>query len=311
MSRNLPPKKRARLGSMDCSDSEDEPGVDRSQRNRERNKEHARKTRLRKKEQLEGLKQRIGELEDEGNRLKAGIRECSVASILVGLSSRGESHPSGSSRGLVGNSDQSGPSHSFGESLNGKRKRFLSLDGEDPMPVQPMELKIRGQVTFVGGPQQDGRVQINWKTGMFVDESGMRQQLSKKELEELRRERNRLHAKMTRDRKKAYISSIKRVIARLEEENDQLRTTLEQSRALVPPDDEVFAQGQGPALESEADGSDSDGGLNVDQKTPPLVVTPALEPQAPMEPPSPMTVLKQSKDSLSFLSSSRAFYAIG
>jgi len=115
---------------------------------------------------------------------------------------------------------------------------------------------------------------------------------------------------MTRDRKKAFISSIKRVIAKLEEENDQLRTTLEQSRALAPPDD-VFTQCQGPALESEADGSDSDGGLDVDQKAPPLVVTPALEPQAPMEPPSPMTVLKQSKDSLSFLSSSRAFYAIG
>ena len=109
---------------------------------------------------------------------------------------------------------------------------------------------------------------------------------------------------MTRDRKKAYISSIKRVIAKLEEENEQLRTTLEQSRALAPTDD-VFTQGQGAALESEADGSDSD------QKAPPLVVTPALEPQAPMEPPSPMTVLKQSKDSLSFLSSSRAFYTIG
>ena len=46
-----------------------------------------------------------------------------------------------------------------------------------------------------------------------------------------RRERNRMHAKMTRDRKKCFIASLKRVISKLEDENQQLRETLEQSRA--------------------------------------------------------------------------------
>lgn len=40
-----------------------------------------------------------------------------------------------------------------------------------------------------------------------------------------------MHAKMTRDRKKAFIASLKRVIAKLEDENKQLRETLERARA--------------------------------------------------------------------------------
>jgi hypothetical protein len=41
-----------------------------------------------------------------------------------------------------------------------------------------------------------------------------------------------MHAKMTRDRKKCYIASIKRVITKLEEQNQHLRDTLEKSQAL-------------------------------------------------------------------------------
>ena len=41
-----------------------------------------------------------------------------------------------------------------------------------------------------------------------------------------------MHAKMTRDRKKCYIASIKRVITKLEDQNQHLRETLEKSKAL-------------------------------------------------------------------------------
>lgn len=41
-----------------------------------------------------------------------------------------------------------------------------------------------------------------------------------------------MHAKMTRDRKKCYIASIKRVITKLEEQNQHLRDTLDKSQAL-------------------------------------------------------------------------------
>ena len=147
---------------------------------RERNKEHARKTRLRKKEQLQSLKSRVNELEEEGRRLKQQIEACSVASILVGLSS-------GSSTGQEGMSGaDSSATQNYGETLSGgKRKRFLSLDGEEPSPP-PMELNIKGHITLVGGPAGEGKTQINWKTGVYFDDQGQRHQLTKKELEELR-----------------------------------------------------------------------------------------------------------------------------
>ena len=149
---------------------------------RERNKEHARKTRLRKKEQLQALKSRVSELEEEGRRLKQQIEDCSVASILVGLSH-------GSSTGQEDNMSgaaSSSQTKNYGETLSGgKRKRFLSLDGEEPSPP-PMELNIKGHITLVGGPAGDGKTQINWKTGVYYDDQGQRHQLTKKELEELR-----------------------------------------------------------------------------------------------------------------------------
>jgi len=55
-----------------------------------------------------------------------------------------------------------------------------------------------------------------------------------------RRERNRMHAKMTRDRKKCYIASIKRVISKLEEQNQHLRDTLDKSQALSANAEEII-----------------------------------------------------------------------
>lgn len=223
-------------GSFDASDPEEDYDQ-RRHRNRERNREHARKTRVRKKVQLQSLKERVNELEEEGMRLKQSIQECSVASILLGLSSG----TAAAAAGGTGEQDEalsgvtSSPKSNFGACLaGGKRKRFLSLDGEDPTPP-PMELNIKGQITLVGGPGNEGKTNINWKTGVYVDDKGKRQQLTKSELETLRRERNRMHAKMTRDRKKCFIASLKRVISKLEEENRQLRETLERSHADESP----------------------------------------------------------------------------
>lgn len=41
-----------------------------------------------------------------------------------------------------------------------------------------MELNIKGQVTLVGGPGHNGKTQMNWKTGVYFDEEGKRQQLT-------------------------------------------------------------------------------------------------------------------------------------
>jgi len=43
----------------------------------------------------------------------------------------------------------------------------------------------------------------------------------------MRRERNRVHAKMTRDRKKVYIETLSSAVSELEAENGQVRRALE------------------------------------------------------------------------------------
>ena len=45
-------------------------------------------------------------------------------------------------------------------------------------------------------------------------------------LYKIRRERNRMHAKMTRDRKKCFIATIEKTIADLENENNSMRSLL-------------------------------------------------------------------------------------
>ena len=149
----------------------------------------ARKTRVRKKEHLQSLKNRVCELENEGRQLRQSIQECSVASILLGLSGSSSSAvtPSIDSSSSSAASTSSSRTTNFGACLaGGKRKRFESIDGEDDV-VPPMELNIKGTICLVGGNNDGGgKSQINWKTGVYLDVKGRPQQLSKSELEELR-----------------------------------------------------------------------------------------------------------------------------
>lgn len=169
---------------VETHELEDE--AERKNRNRERNKEHARKTRVRKKEQLDALKARVHELEEEGRILKQRVEACNVASILIGLST-GEGDAASQNDQVESPSAASVPSKpSFSEALSGgKRKRFLSIDGEDSYPP-PMELNVKGHVVCVGGSGNNGTIQMNWKTGTYFDGEGKRQRLSETELKELR-----------------------------------------------------------------------------------------------------------------------------
>ena len=163
---------------------EEENELEKRTRNRERNKEHARKTRLRKKELIDGLKARVRELEEEGRVLKQQVEACNVASILIGLST-GEGDAATSE--VASASVASIPSQpSFTEALSGgKRKRFLSIDGEETSPP-PMELNIKGHIVSVGGSGKNGKMQMNWKTGTYFDEHGKMQRLTESELKALR-----------------------------------------------------------------------------------------------------------------------------
>ena len=131
------------------------------------------------------MKNRVCELEAEGRQLRQSIQECSVASILLGLSG---SSSSAVTPGIDSSSSAAASrTTNFGACLaGGKRKRFESIDGEDEA-VAPMELNIKGTICLVGGNGDGGgKSQINWKTGVYVDLKGRPQQLSKSELEELR-----------------------------------------------------------------------------------------------------------------------------
>jgi hypothetical protein len=148
-------------------------------RSRDRNREHARRTRLRKKKQLQILQERFLELQGESKILKQTIEECSIASILLGLST-GERDICDDFL-CTDNLLSSNIEEKKFITVTGKRKRFVSDADCDPVP---MKLRIKGKDTQIGG--SGCKAQINWKTGLYIDENGIHQQLSDSELESLR-----------------------------------------------------------------------------------------------------------------------------
>ena len=219
---------------------------ERLQRSRERNREHARRTRQRKKAQLQTLQSRVQELQDEGARLEAALQDCSTANILLGLSNPAIARPVAAAfaRERVTNSDlaaamnetedePSSPRSAIGErddyehtvhavsrSTSAASDRFAdnqdasSSDGAD----EPCVASAKGAL--------GAKPTIHWKNGYTLDGDGRRRDLSPGELDQMRRERNRLHAKMTRDRKKVYIETLSRAVADLEDENRRVREAL-------------------------------------------------------------------------------------
>ncbi|GKY90778.1 hypothetical protein MPSEU_000050600 [Mayamaea pseudoterrestris] len=206
-------------------------------RSRERNREHARRTRLRKKAQLEHLRTKIKSLEATKQTLRQQIEECSIASILINLS--GELNDplqdEETKQLLDGNDLKSRKAASLAN--RSKRKRFVS-DGDDDVPHPPLRLEIDGETKLIG----EGKAQVNWKTGVYSDETGMHAKLSAEQLENLRRERNRMHAKMTRDRKRCYVANVQKTIDELERDVQRLQDVLArvqeiQAAATAPADD--------------------------------------------------------------------------
>ena len=170
---------------VDACSEQGQDTEERLARSRDRNREHARRTRLRKKQQLDVLQNKVKELQDESRLLKQTIEECSIASILLGLSTGlGEAKDSDDDLDVEGIESirmaSSGKDKTF-FTITGKRKRFVSDADLNPAPMQ---LKIKGKMTLVGG--SNSKAQINWKTGVYLDDAGEQQQLTANELEELR-----------------------------------------------------------------------------------------------------------------------------
>lgn len=263
--------------TLGCENGDDGSCERRLARSRERNREHARRTRLRKKAQLEALQSKVKGLEAERQLLKLKVEECGIASILVGLSSglattrntdtSGEgddrNHEDATAERLAyssltssseedgGNGSGVGGSESSESDTNNncdnntkiterrsdmvavlsgvKRKRFISEAIGEQTHLQQQQkqhrltINIDGKVTEIG----IGKSHINWKTGMYRDNDGVQKKLTLQQLEDLRRERNRIHAKMTRSRKKCFIATIEQAISELEAENCRMKRILE------------------------------------------------------------------------------------
>jgi hypothetical protein len=173
----------------DDEEEEEEEGEEdaerRMARSRERNREHARRTRLRKKAQLEALQSKVKGLQAESKVLRQSLEECSIASILVGLSSG--SHDS-MIQSLVKVATDAEDKMDVLKTVivGGKRKRFVcptkDNDNHTERVAQPLKIKIAGKTTVIGG----GRTHINWKTGVYSDEVGAQRQLTQEQLESLR-----------------------------------------------------------------------------------------------------------------------------
>jgi hypothetical protein len=121
---------------------------------------------------MEALQTKASQLQEEGRVLKQSIEECSIASILVGLSTGNQQT---SSLFDVQQKQEASPKLL----KSGKRKRFF-VDSE--LSAQPLKLDIEGQTTLFGG----GKTHINWKRGVYCDENGVQQQLTQEQLESLR-----------------------------------------------------------------------------------------------------------------------------
>mmetsp|Transcript_7387 Transcript_7387/g.16790 ORF Transcript_7387/g.16790 Transcript_7387/m.16790 type:complete len:327 (+) Transcript_7387:326-1306(+) len=182
---------------------------------------HARKTRQRKKEHMQNLQSRAEELKQQQVRLRQSINEKNTASILVGLFSINEQRPSVAEDPRV-------------EEL--LRRPVEEIPDATKIPELPA-LILPGQhnskrVKVSSFPQD--QISPSNPQHQFPDDGidyellgRDRSKCTPAELDQIRRERNRMHAKRTRDRKRLFMEEMEEMIKKLETENALLESHLQ------------------------------------------------------------------------------------
>jgi len=197
------------------TDMNEKPVGERLQRSRERNRIHARKTRQRKKEQMQNLTNRADELKQEQIRLKQSINEKNTASILLGL---GTSTDHGGDNqvddprveALLRRPAEEIPDAAKlpelpalilpGQHHSKKHKTCDVISSKDDLPDDGIDYELLGKD---------------------------RSKCTPEELDQIRRERNRMHAKRTRDRKRLFMEEMAEMCKQLEDENELLQEHLD------------------------------------------------------------------------------------
>lgn len=183
---------------------------DRKARNRERNRLHARKTRQRKKQHVQELQLKIWGLRQERQRLLQLSTEHRTAGVLLALSCS----PTRFIQGGVGASSASPQSqHALAPAAARDWNRELASHEETLRKItQEFENMDGGQ--HAGEEACSGALDDSRRSseGVFVSKGGdsSRGAASKGTLADrtaLRRERNRMHAKRTRNRKKLFVEA--------------------------------------------------------------------------------------------------------
>ena len=249
------------------------------EKHRERNREHAKRTRLRKKVAMNGMKSKLLELQRESIHLQKMMDERNTANILLAFSSSTDTsrRPSyddlttlvpenDDTNSIVSSGDiieqlrssvrqeiHSGPSphDDFGIS-SGSNKRIrrdstFSTEISEENSVNMVE--FQEEIDALDSDNEDGdnlamddhhhayqpfpESTVNWKTGTVVNAQGNERRLSDAEMYQFRKERNRIHAKMTRDRKKLFTSRMQKLIAMLEQQNAKIRHRLSDCLSLL------------------------------------------------------------------------------
>ncbi len=232
---------------------------------------HARKTRQRKKEQMKTLEIQVEELKNRQIQLKLQIEEKNTANILVELYKCEDD-------GAASSTDP------FVEEL--LKRSSDDIPDASKIPELPA-LILPGQHSHKRKVQEGGVDVIQEYPDDGIDYkllSKDRSTCSQEELDKIRRERNRMHAKRTRDRKRIFMEEMENMIKQLEGENKLLQKHLEtisDSRGESPVQPHKQAQLHAP-LQSERENNlqteDKPAASGTD--TPLLGSSPALEASA-------------------------------
>lgn len=179
---------------------------------------HARKTRQRKKEHMQTLQQRVDELKDEQVRLKQSIHEKNTANILLGMFS-------------------TTTKNAVNSIVDPKVDELLTRTSEEipdatKIPELPA-LILPGHKSNKKKALSDCYVSLDSSTNRLPNDGIDYELLGKDrskctaaELDKIRRERNRMHAKRTRDRKRMFMEEMEEIIKQLQDENHLLQVHL-------------------------------------------------------------------------------------
>ena len=190
---------------------------DRRIASRERNKMHARKTRQRKKEHMTQLENRVQSLKQHQTNIKLLIKEKNTANILLGMFAN------------------SGSVTESQNAVDPKVDCLLKRKAEDipdsskipdlPALILPGHHNKRRKLE-VGSSGSNAKQEYP-NDGIDYELLGKdRTSCTTEELDKIRKERNRMHAKRTRDRKRIFMEEMEKIIKQLEGENELLERHL-------------------------------------------------------------------------------------